>query len=1497
MTVKTESNNKQLKKTNKVLRKIIKGLGLFLFSVLLVLYVLVTLLNTTLVQSFAAAKVADYFSKQWNTKVAVGALNISPFITVGIKDLYIEDLQKDTLVFASRVEVNLSKIKSSRHIVIKNVKIEDLTYHLTKQEEEINIKFIIDYFKSDKKKEKKEKKEPFILEVKKINLTNIDLRFKNQPNPKPIKQNVFSVNYIDVRSLNLQAKDFILKDGDILVDIEKLSLKERCGIVLKNFKGKVKVSPQNVYVHNSKILTENSQIKATIDLNTDSYRTYSHFADSVYIHANIYKGSYVGMRDATYFADTLKGANQKIYLCSNSKGKVSDLTINDLEIKSNNTFLKTNGTIKGLTKIKNTIANLTIENLTTSYEDIKKQSLGSITDMIPKTDLLDGVGNITLKGEFQGKIDDFYSKLNVFSDVGALNLVARAEPIISGKSVKYTADVESEAFNVGKLLGNALLGNTSFATEANIILSDNNKKGELSAKLRNFYFKGNVYDKVRLQGTLNNYDVNFNVGIYDKYALLQAEGEINYEQKPNIKIKAQASQVDLHNLHLYSLADTNTIISADIFADMQHFDINNLNGKIELKHLNLINTDNDLTLESIGMDMQSDANQSNIKIESDVLEGELKGKYTFETLQKDFICITNKYLPNFSTLITDYNEQSTKTKTQSDKEIYNILSDINFNLKVKDTEIISQILNLNLATNGDIDIKGRLNEKEVLRTQINIPHLEYATKTIDNCDIRVHSTEKDIFLNLNANLLTLADSVSMENLGLGISSQKDKIVLLAKFQDAFDQSNMGRIAFNSYFSENGLQGSFSDTYFSLMGKRISVNNEHFVGIQNKSISLMNLGILIDDSKITLDGLIADKGSLTCNFENVDISLANLFLEDKNIKLQGVLNNNVIIRNINTSPTFTSNLKIDDLAINSTPIGKAWLNVSNALTSDVFSADIRLLYSDDGKEYLPLQVTGTISPQSQNEQMNLSVNMEKFDLFVVESFLSSFASDLEGNLSCKNLNIRGNFSSPIIEGKLHAENAAIRINMLNTKYYFTDDMEIDGNKLIFDNFVLTDAQNNKITIKGDVSHKDFSSFDIDLRVVADKIKILDTKEESDQMYYGLAYASAVVLIKGDSTMIDITGSAKTEPGTSLTVPISSKEAADENNFIFFTSQQDSIQIKKNILNKKEEKTLAYNVSLDLNVNPSAKLNMPIDFSQVKGDLTASGNGDIKIEMNSLGKLSMVGTIAIDNGKFRFNIADVMEKTFDLQQGGTLIWNGDPAQGVLDITAIYRTNISLASLLGENYSKPVGVESIIRITGQMTNPQPSFDIQLPNTDEQTREQVFMNIDRSDEKVLIEQTASILLTNQFYLSQGGYQNNAFQSGVTSSVMGMAFSQLSGVLSNMVKFVDVGLNYTSGDETYGGQMDVDLSKSFGKWDLSVNASFGGDGTTSKTSETTSVIGDVSGKYKFTENFQFEAFNRSNANDFTKYNISPYTQGARIIYKRDYNSLKDIFRKKRKKK
>lgn len=1484
---------------SKILKISAKSLGI----VLIVFYVLIALLNSSVVQSFTASKAADFFAKKWGTVVKIGALNISPFITVGLKDIYVEDLQKDTLVSISYLEGNLSKIDSFKHIIIKNVKLEDVVFNMDLTEKGLNFSFIIDSFKSKEKKKKKEKPSsgPFILEVKDLSLQNINFRMRNLKNHNPIEKGKFASNRIEVKNMDLKAKDFMLKGSDISLNAKYIRLKERCGVNLRELSGLIKVSGKGISIHKGIIRTDNSFLDMDVDMVTTSFKTYSSFMDSVRIDLDMRQGSYGGLKDATYFADIMHGASQKVFFSTEAHGTLANMNIRDLTLRSNATSLRVYGRVKGLPNIDNTYCDLTIADLNSSSLDVLSQKGGAVMERIKIPDIVSRFGNVSLNGTFEGGISDFKSVLHVSTDLGAADVNAFAQSVQGGKAVCYKADITSPGLDVGTFLHNNTMGSASIEAKAEISLDKaGNKNGSLNAKVHNFSFMGNSYDEVSVEGKIDNYDIDAGVWVKDKYAYVNSNVTLNYRDNIEIGLDAVLTAVDLHRLNLYSFADTNTIVSADISAQIRNLDLDNLDGALDIRHLYVVNTDKEVSVDNLSLNVLEQEGQSKIVLNSDIADADFEGAYTVSSLKKDISYIVDKYLPDYAPMISDREEKLVE-KTNLEQE-HSLLSDLNFKLSVKDVSLLRDVFNLNLFLEDKMNIEGRLNKDDIVYTKVDLPDMVFAGRKVGKGEIVLnHSGDKDndLFLTLRSSIVNLTDSLAMKDLAIGLGLAHKKAKLLAKFTEANHENTQGRIEFDCFFTDKGMQGSFADSYFTIAGKKIEFNNNHSINIFHKDVSVLNFSVSSGESKITLNGVVADKGSLTCHFSNVDLSMANAFINNPNMLLYGVINKDIVLMNIKQNPTFTSDLEIEDCAFNDTKIGKAWLKVDNSIYPDIFNANIRFLHKIGDNQYVPLQLVGTIAPSSQQDQLNLNINMQKLDLSAIEGFVSEFTSDVKGYLSCENLKVKGRFTSPEIVGGLHFDNASMKINVLGTRYSFTDDIHVDKNTISLDNFVLKDSKGNKIRIDGTASHNNFSSFDFNIKAVADKIKILDTKEDNGQMYYGTAYASATVFIKGDSTMIDVSGTAKTEAGTSLTVPVSSKESIDENNFISFVSNSD--QNTSNVGDKasnKQEKSMAYNVSIDLNVNPKAKLYIPMDFNQIKGDLSAAGNGDLKIEMNSSGKFSMIGSVAIDNGKFKFNIMDVMEKNFDLQQGGSLVWNGEPANGTLDVTAVYETKTSLSSILGAAYSKPVDVQSIIHITGQMTNPKPSFDVQLPNVDEQTRDQVFMNIDRSDDKVMLEQTASILLTNQLYYSQGNSQTDALQNGVTSSVVGMAFSQLSGIVSNMVGFVDVGLNYTSSNQASGGgQMDIDISKSFGKWDLSVNTVFGSDGTTNKTSETTNIIGDMSAKYKYTDNMQIELFNHSNANDFTKYNISPYTQGIKIIGKKDYDSLKDIFIRKKKKK
>ena len=1207
------------------------------------------------------------------------------------------------------------------------------------------------------------------------------------------------------------------------------------------------------------------------------------------------EGSYAGLKDACYWSSAVKGAKQRVYLSAGVKGTVADLKAENLTVQTKGVYLDVQGSVKGLTDVKDTYFDVQVNDLTASVKDFSDIDGGTLTENITLPDMVKELGDISLNGNFKGKLEDFKADFSIVSDLGLLDLHALAEKQSTGL-VRYDAFVSSPHLNAGKFLGGETVGSTALQMQASLTGTQPEKMtGYLDASLYNAYINKNSYDVIKLKGEIKGYDITADVEIKDEYAVLNADCYVNYSGKPTVRLDAKAKDVNLHKLNLYSFADTNTIVSLNIKAGVYDFDIDRLNCDAELSDREIGMTGKSFGFDNITFIASSYEDINTMVLNSQIMDAHINGRYTMTSLGRDFTYLIDKYIPDFSYLTSNENKEQKKQVTDT---AYTVESQVDFNVKVKNADILRSLFDTELYLRKEIEILGFMNADTVLSCTLNAPWVTYSNMDFRSLRTDINAAGGRLASNIYLKQASFSDSLAFENIYLNAVNDKENINLSAGAVKQGDSLTDAHIVFDATVNESGLNGKFSDTYFDIQGERISFNNNHALGLADNKVSVINLAVNTDKGSINIDGEVSGDNALRCRFDNLDLSLVNPFIESSGMSISGTLNREVVLNNILESFTFTSSLTVDDLTVNDVYLGHAGLKVDNTIDKDVFNTDIKFLYVSQDKEVVPLQIYGTVAPASEKEQLDLNVSMQNFSLAVIRSFISSFASEVEGSLSCNDLKVKGKLTSPDIEGVIHCNNAALKVNMLNTKYRLDDDILIQNNKIVFSDFKLKDAEQNKITLNGDVTHHDFEDFDINLEVVAEKIKILDTKSNSDEMYYGTAYASANMNINGNLQMINITGSAKTEAGTSLTVPVTSKENAQENEFIIFVdNKQEQTQQQGEEKEKNKEQSVGYNISIDLNVNPNAHLYIPMDFSQLKGDLSAAGNGDLKIDINSDGKFSMIGEVAIDNGNFKFNIMDVMEKNFVLEKGGTLTWNGEPAGGILDVTAIYKTKASLSTILGGASSKPVDVESIIRLSGVMTNPQPSFDINLPNTDEQTAEQVFMNIDKSSEKVMLEQTASILLTNQFYNSQGGYETGALQSGVTSSVMGVAFSQLSGMITNMVKIVDVGLSYTSSGTgtAVSDQLDINVSKSFGKWEIDLNSSLGGSGETYQSSQTTNIIGDMSAKYKYTDNLQFELFNHSNANDFTKYNISPYTQGARIIYKKEYNTLKEVFRRKNK--
>ncbi|MBO7224581.1 MAG: translocation/assembly module TamB domain-containing protein, partial [Bacteroidales bacterium] len=853
-------------------------------------------------------------------------------------------------------------------------------------------------------------------------------------------------------------------------------------------------------------------------------------------------------------------------------------------------------------------------------------------------------------------------------------------------------------------------------------------------------------------------------------------------------------------------------------------------------------------------------------------------------------------IPNFSLLKPKpYQTIQTQTNTTT----LNTNNKIDLKLTLKDLDMITDLFALNMSVAPQTLLTANINPQQDLILNLNSDYFIYDTYIFRDISLNSNANNGLFDNNLKISNINIDDSLSISANDLNLSYNNGKILL--KLQAGMGETDnlSTNLDFKGFLTQDGLQGYFSNSYINIAQSTINLNDNHSIRYFDNALSLLNFSLKQNKGSITLNGEISDRpnNKLDVIFKDLDISAFNPILNSFGLNLKGQINQKVILRNILSNFSLTSNLVINDLAVNDINLGKASFNINNALTKEVFATTIKMQYqSQDKKTTLPLSIKGFINTKSKENNLDLKLSMDNLDLKIIEPYLTSLSSDIGGTLYTKDLKIKGPFTQPNISGVLEAKNAHLKIDILNITYDFNDKIYLNNNIFSFKNFTLSDKQKNKIVVNGDITHHNFTDFDLNINAVADKLKILDTDEYSDQMYYGTAFASATADVKGDLNHLNIDVVARTERGTILTVPISSKTSATQNSFIKFITIQDTTSISlEDKIKKEETQGLTYDISVDLNVTPDAQRILPMDFNQLKGDLSAKGNGDLKIALGSERELSLIGGIEIENGQFKMSVMDMMAKTFEIEQGGSLTWTGEPAGGNLDLQAIYKTKASLMPILGSEYSKAVDVQSIIKLTGSMMNPQPKFDIRLPNTDDNTVERLFMNIDRNDEKAMLEQTVSLLFLHQFYSAEGNYENTVMETGI-SSAFEAAFGQISGMLTDVIRVVDVNMNYSRGTETTSDQFDVNLSRDYGRWVVNVNSSFGtGENVSTATQETNAIIGDAYVEYKMTDAFRVRVFNRSNANDFTKYNISPFTQGVGLFYRKQFDSIHEIFRRKKK--
>ncbi|MCK9616631.1 MAG: translocation/assembly module TamB domain-containing protein [Lentimicrobiaceae bacterium] len=1468
-----------------------------LLGILLFFVVLVGLLQVPKVQTYLASRTATFLSARLHTQISIGELSVTGFRKVKLKNVLIIDLHKDTLLASQSISLKIGNVSiRTRHLKIRKIVIDHAGFSLIKykDEEYLNLQFLIDFFSSGTKPTTSETKaaKPWKISCDAIDIKGSKFEYYNQSK----KSGYPGMNYehLAITHLNLSADHLSVVGDTISGDILHLSCRERCGFTLEHLSAKARVSSREIFTQNLVIKTPDSDLLLDLSFSYPNYYAFNYFVDSVKINSTIFPSD-LNLNDIAYFAPAMKGMDNTLSLEGIVKGEVSNLkTKNFLFGMGETTRFKGNISMTGLPNIKETFIHCAIDDFYTNVADLQKFKLPGENNTLAIPEKLLAFGDLEIKGLFTGFYNDFVSNAVFNTELGKLSTDISVKNNLALRTLSYNGQLTAKSFDLGTLMSaKEYFGklNTHLELEGSGVTTEN-LNITMNGTIDSLNFKGLNYSNIIVKGDFINRKFNGVLNVDDKNIGFDFTGLVDFNDTlPVFNFVSNIQHAKLNKLQLTqrdSLSELNTSMACNFRGNT----IDNLQGELRFDNTSYTENGKIYHMEHLGLKTENIRdNNRTLVLASDFVDATFSGKFTFLNFYRSFNSILNHYLPSVILRSDTLTDASSKQNF-----VYYIL--------LKNTSALSELFLPQLIVTPQTKFEGTYDsQNEELSINGSAKEIVLNGIKFRNWTLNGKSKKKEFIVNTGCKYLVLKEPQRDDSLSLGL----DSLYLEAEI---YGDSINYRINWDDYTHINRNKGQLSgyanftrypQVLLRIMHGEMLINDslwtvapDNIVMVDSNSINFYNLTCKSKSQSLGINGIISPDplDRLNISIHDFNIDYLDFITGRSKLDIDGILDGNVALTDVYHATGLLCNVKLRKFCFSKEELGDLMLNSSWDNEQKTLDINATIEYTGNVGISYPLTCKGTYTPGKSAENLNLDINLKNLKVKTLTPFVKGIFSDLKGYAS-GDFRLKGTTEKPELTGKLHLMRSEFRVDYLNVLYSFAHDVNFDNNRIWFNDLVINDTLGNTGVCSGKILHDNFANFRLDLLVKTKKLAGLHTEYYHNSQFYGNAFVGGDVAITGPVNNISISVKVASEKNTELFIPVNLTADVSENNFIRFVNASDTVQISEFT-----PEITGVNLDMDVNVTPDAgiKISLPMQM----GNISVTGSGNLKMGVNPAGDFRIFGDYTMNEGTYQFSLQNMINRQFSIEKGGMIKWNGDPADANINLSAVYSLKASLSGLPIDSslIAQRIPVDCILILKNKLTNPDISFRIRLPNSDEQIAQQVFNVIDTTDQVEMNKQMISLLVLNSFSYSA---MSSSIASSVGSSGFELLSNQFSNWLSQISKDFDIGVNYHPGDKISSEQLELALSTQLFNNRVLIDGNFGVNGTQNYQGATSNnnnaIIGDVNVEVKITKDgrLRAKAYNKSNAYDLFNDN-SLYTQGVGIFYRKEFDRLGDLFRRKKSK-
>lgn len=1466
-----------MKRFLKIALKSFLGLIIFLVFLLLGFYIS---LHYHGVQLYLTKKISGYLSDKVKTTITIREVDFKLFKTFSLEGIYVEAQNGDTLTYIEEFNADINRFDfDNKKIYISEIELNKIFGNLKLDTSgTTNLQFIIDAFATDSPSDTLSKS--WSIDCHNFILSSSRFAFKADDSEQKS-----GINFTDLYLTNLNAniENLQLIGDSIIFRLNKFGFIEKSGFIMHEVSGDALYCSNQTEFKNLKIRTDNSWLKLELaNLKYNSPSDFKDFINSIKLDL-IVDASKINVKDIAYFASFLENWDFPLEMSGHIKGSISDLRGKGIRLFfGNKSRFRGNFQIQGLPDINETFIIADANEFITSKEDIESIQLPpyNVEKFITLPQNLNNIGTIKYSGNFTGFINDFvaYGELktnigNVFTDISIKNDSIK-------QCIYYNGKVRAEEINLYTISNNnELLGKASMNIK---IQAESYKTSQpfhaiIVGTIKSVDINNYTYNGIEINGEITGKKYDGAISINDPNIKLEFLGKVNFADSiPEFDFTADVSKLNLYKLNFEkkdSLTNMSFLLNADFFGN----NIDNLVGYINFYNFNIENTKGKEFFNEITFDVNKVGSVKQIKLKSDIADININGDYQLSNLPQSMLNIIDKYIPAFAKLNTNKSNSIFANNFDYNIKIYNISNLLYMfypELKIAKNTIIKGKFESN-SKNFDL----QLNSDSITYLNNNFKYLHFASRT-----------KNDILsAYLEAETYQLYE-IRLDNFMINSEVFNDSIQFNSHWLNNDSLRFSGDISFTSIFTAKPnnkipiMNVYFKQSNFTITESKWDIAPT-FAIIDSTSIKIQDFKISNNQQELSVKGAITENktDSLHIKFKDLNLKTVNTFIPSQNLKIGGILNGNATIADVYKNMVFHSNLKVDSLLINNEQLGNffivsGWSNESKK---------INLQASTMRGNLRTFNLEGNYSP-SEN-YIDFTLNLDKLRLSIFDPYLENILTDLRG-IASGEIKITGKPLEPDLKGDISLQKTSFTIDYLKTRYNFSNSIHINNNKIELNELKIYDVKGNTAIVTGDITHNKFKDIKFDIVADADNFQFLNTTEKDNNLFYGTAFASGLINVEGTPDNINIDIVAKTEKNTKFNIPLSSGNEVSETDFIKFVTKNE-----QNVNNKTNYKVDLSGIKLNFDLEVTNDAEVQIIFDSKIGDMIkAKGNGNIKMEINTLGNFNIYGEYIIDNGDYLFTLQNIINKKFNVEKGSSIKWNGNPYDAYVDIDAIYRVKAALYDLVldtSDTYKKRVPVECILKMTNNIISPTINFDINLPIPDDKANTQ----LKSLTEEEINKQILALLVLNHFYTpdnlrdTKQNNDNKGAGNEVGANSSELLSNQLSHWLSQISNDFDIGVNYRPGDEISSDELEVALSTQILNDRVNINGNVGVGGN--KASTSSGIVGDVNVDVKINKSGKLRVKGFTKTNDNTVYESSS-VQGIGMFYKEEFNNLGELYRK-----